>query len=67
MTMNQYEEVYGKDFSTENDLDEFGRVIFKDHPPTKEELAGNSVGYCYMSHDIVSPGTIKELYDGHSQ
>ena len=48
--------------------DEQGRLIFKDHPPTPEELAGNSIGYCYMSNDTnVGPGTIKGQHDGHSQ
>lgn len=55
---------------TENvpNYDEYGRLIFKDHPPTPEELAGNSIGYCYMSNDTnVGPGTIKDMTDGHSQ
>lgn len=48
--------------------DEYGRLIFRDHPPTPEELAGNSIGYCYMSQDTnVEPGSIKVEHHGHSE
>ena len=35
---------------------------FKDHEPTPEELASNSVGYCYMGGgDAPVPGSIKPV------
>ena len=35
---------------------------FKDHEPTPEELAGNSVGYCYMGGgDTPQPGSIQPV------
>lgn len=42
------------------------KEIFKDHPPTLEELEGNSIGYCYFQNDaLITPGAISQFTKGY--